>query len=497
MGNFFKLCVNELVKILKKKSIYIFFIIILIVLFLNVLYTDYYEYSWWAGAQNTLKNDKAERIMLEKIELQIKEIEEVKNHINREAINGVKSLAFVVRYAVNNNISLYESEFWKGDILTSKILPLKTKMYNYESGKDISVNEIDKVTEEYNYYMDMMETDNYDAYIDYKIKECEKEYRNGIIDEDTQNIEIYMLEVEKKYEISKYDASTNFWKYKAKNEIKRAITTLIREDITLSVEERNELNEKIDLASYKIGNNIANNDEEVINFNDYYIEAAKILTLSILTIYIIITACTSISSEFSKGTIKELVTSPNKRWKVILAKIVTIAILMVIISVILSLLSQLFGSAFFGDYSASKYVYYSQGQIMTIDGFVYNILKFLVIDIQIFMYMLISITIATLISKTAISVSLSVFIYSSTSIFLEYFNSIVNKEWLKFIPFNNFNLTHKIFSKGADDINIYNWAPIHNEIVSSVDLKFSIIVILICAALLLITAIDSFRKKEI
>ena len=69
---------------------------------------------------------------------------------------------------------------------------------------------------------------------------------------------------------------------------------------------------------------------------DIYAPSFSLIIVSILMIMI---TGSAISTEVSKGTIKFLLFTPNKRWKVLVSKVISAVIILIAISLVLSLLT--------------------------------------------------------------------------------------------------------------------------------------------------------------
>ena len=232
----------------------------------------------------------------------------------------------------------------------------------------------------------------------------------------------------------------------------------------------------------------------IINYSDAYVDIVQALVVLILIIFFIINAGTTISDEFSKGTVKQLLITPNKRWKILLSKIFVLIVNLLFFTLVVSILTQIIAHFIF-KMDISDYIYYSNNKLLLIDGDIFTIFRFLLSDIEVIIYILFAIMLSTITKNTAVSIGIPIFTYISSLGFMNILNKIINSEFVKFIPFNNFNLLNKIF------VNYKSIIPqlrsTENIFVNNIQLSFSIKVVLICMLLFLVTTFDSFNKNDI
>ena len=95
--------------------------------------------------------------------------------------------------------------------------------------------------------------------------------------------------------------------------------------------------------------------------------------------------------------------------------------------------------------------------------------------------------------NSALSVGVSIALNVGSSTIMTLINYLVKSDWIKFIPFNNMNLTGKIFT----NLNSYADIQAQSVYLNNVSIKFSLCVLAICSILMLITMFDSFNKRDI
>ncbi len=200
----------------------------------------------------------------------------------------------------------------------------------------------------------------------------------------------------------------------------------------------------------------------------------------------------AISTEISKGTIKFLLFTPNKRWKILLSKILSAVIILIVTSLCFSLIGFLFGNIFFKE-EGLRYLYVQAGEVRELNNLEYTILYFLVSCIEIFVYMVFALMLSTVTRNTSLAVGISIASYVGSGIVMQIINSLIKADWVKFIPFNNFGLADRIF------VNNYSYSvtQYNMQMGNNISVSFSLAVLVVCTILMLITTFDSFNKRDI
>lgn len=225
------------------------------------------------------------------------------------------------------------------------------------------------------------------------------------------------------------------------------------------------------------------------NVYDIYAPSFSLIIVSILMIMI---TGSAISTEVSKGTIKFLLFTPNKRWKVLLSKVISAVIILIAISLVLSLLTVVIGNIFFKE-DGMTYLFVQNGEVKALSNLTYIILYYLTSCIDIFVYMLFALMLSTLTHNTALSVGVSIACYIGSSIVMQIVNMLITADWIKFIPFNNMNLTGRIFANTVS----YTSMQMVSETMNNVSVGFSLAVLGVCGLLMVVSMFDSFNKRDI
>ncbi|MFE3975310.1 MULTISPECIES: ABC transporter permease [unclassified Peribacillus] len=227
------------------------------------------------------------------------------------------------------------------------------------------------------------------------------------------------------------------WKQELKADIQEQQKALKATDI--SDDEKAEIMADIDLNKQLLADNI-NPD---LNTNWTYMAEWTTALTSFVTLFVVIVCSSLVSSEFSDGTIKQLLIRPYKRWKILLSKYITSLLFAALLLASLLIFSYLIGIIFFGNGSYSDKIMDpgSFGEFSTVvvgeyfvDMIVYWIPGFLVITTIAFM-------LSTLFKNQALAVGISIFILFASSTLNMVIQSFIGKyEWLKFVLFPHLDL---------------------------------------------------------
>lgn len=342
----------------------------------------------------------------------------------------------------------------------------------------------------------LLKEDNFNEYIEIQRQSLKESLKSKSITEQEYNDEILVLDLKEKYEIGK-DEQENTWKNYAIIEIEtnqKSLRTGINQQTrkVLKAEEKQELEDAIKIDIYRLENNIPTAEQgSDNNYRMRYEMMAPTFVVAVISIIAIIIAGGAISTETSEGTIKFWALTPNKRWKILTAKILSLIFYILIITLISSLLSIIVANVFFnGD--GETYLYVQNGQVKEIGNALYTIEYYMVKTIPVIMFALFALMLSVITRNTAVSVSIGIALYMGNGIFMTIINSFVTKDWVRYIPFNNLNLVDKVFPNAGKliDTGVSNFA-------TTSSLGFSMTVLGVCAILMLVTMYDSFNKRDI
>ena len=233
--------------------------------------------------------------------------------------------------------------------------------------------------------------------------------------------------------------------------------------------------------------------ETYSDYRNIYDYIAPRFSMAIVAIMVIIIAGGTISTEISKGTIKFLTFTPNKRWKILFSKILSTTIILILVTIMLAILSNIIGNIAFPNNKPQDYLYVENEEVRTISHGLYMLLYYLATSIDIFVFIIFAIMLSVITRNTAVSVSISIGTYVGSGMIMTMINTFIKKDWVKFIPFNNLSIVDKIFPNQTSYIMQQTTAQYMNN----VSLQFSLAVLAVCVFLMLVTMFDSFNNKDI
>ena len=467
----FKLFIDENIKTWKKFSTKLAIILIILALVAGLGLTKVlqhmdensdsviqYASTWKEGVEEDINSYKE----------QLKEPDLLQSEKN-DIQNKIK----IAEVRLQNNISVY-SVNWKNTVLNSLEENMEEKLLN------------------------IVLDNNFEGYINYE-KESEKQKLNQKeITQQEYDDNIQILDLRYKYQIGNVGNeevirdSKEGYLYKIKNEQKSIRTGIdYQSNRVLTAEQRKEYEDDIKINIYKIENNIVNEDySTTTNYRMMFESLASSFVITLIAIFAMIVAGGAISSEVSTGTIKFWALTPNKRWKILTAKILSIIFYLVVITLIMSILSIICANIFF-DTEGCEYIFVKNGNVEKIGNTLFIIEYYFAKLIPVIIFAIFALMISVITRNTSLSLGLSIATYMGNSIAMIIINSYIKKDWIKIIPFNNLNIADKIFP------NFKSMLSTGLENTTTTSLGFSIAVLGVCVILMFVTMYDSFNKRDI
>lgn len=374
------------------------------------------------------------------------------------------------------------------------------EQYGYTWKNDI-VNQITKAksnneTEKVEQLIGILRENSYEKYIENEKAVLQQDFNNKIITEQEYNDGKQILELKEKYSIGK-NKNEDTWKNEIIKEIELcqiSIRTGINQTTSklLKAEEQHELENNIKIDIYRLENAIPSSQQDSNgNYRMKYEMMASTFGMAVISIFAIIIAGGAISTETSEGTIKFWALTPNKRWKILTAKILSLLFYIITITLICSIFSIIIANVFFDD-RGDTYLYMQNDQVKEIGNTLYIIEQYFVKTVPIVIFALFAMMLSVVTRNTAVSSSIGIALYIGNGIFMAIINSFVHKDWVKYIPFNNLDIADKVFPNSAKLLDIG-----FNSYAKSTSLGFSLAVLGVCAILMLVTMYDSFNKRDI
>lgn len=206
-------------------------------------------------------------------------------------------------------------------------------------------------------------------------------------------------------------------------------------------------------------------------------------TITIISVLVIILTGSLIASEFSTGTIKFLLINPVKRWKIFVAKYITLLTMILLMLVVFYIFNALVSSILFGfrDLNA-PHLYVSGDVVKSTSSWLFMAQKYLLGSIGLVVMATLAFAISALARNSAVAIGISLLCYLSGSALILILHDQFGMDWPRYLIFANTDL----------DLIAAGNSPFYGHTVS-----FAVIVIVIHLIVFLLTAWDAFIKRDV
>ena len=481
-----KLIKNELIKLFKKKSIYIALIVILgFMIFSNFMYksTNNVMYNSYIYSEQTLNYLQEE---LDKLDP--KKTSDIGMYVD------IKS-----QIELYELMKQYENGSWQQQIINQD-LPTYFKekcMYEYGEEKDLqkaqeAQNKIDEIKQK-------LDTDDWEYFAQLELQQATEKLAN--IEEQIKNTDdkktLLSLNQEKEatlidktiaeYRINKgikygqdyLNQAIEDYRYAAQD-----IARLESSEKELSYEEQKRYNESLNLrekSKYIIENNVDLNEMNLRRVLENFFTEYGIFVIAIL----VMIAGTIVSEEFNKGTIKLLLVKPYSRTKILLSKFITSMLMIIFVVLIMGIMQLFVGGVIFGFDSLSAPVVeynFNTNSLQEINVLVYFLIQFLA---QLPMFILLAtlaFALGTIFANSALAITISLLGYIAANIINQLAMSY-NIKFLEYFVTMNWDLSQYLFG------NLPN--------MEGMTMSFSIITCIVYFLIMVIPTWIIFKKKNI
>ncbi|EOR24045.1 ABC transporter permease subunit [Cytobacillus oceanisediminis] len=205
---------------------------------------------------------------------------------------------------------------------------------------------------------------------------------------------------------------------------------------------------------------------------------------SLITLFAVIVCAGSVSSEFSDGTIKQLLIRPHKRWAILLSKYIAVLIYTAILIILLVGFGYLISIAFFGVGSMGDKVLINgvSGQIIEVGAALF--FKMLLYYLPgLLLVVSLAFMLSTLFKNQAIAVGVGVFVLFVSSTIGQVIQMLATDyAWLKLLVFPHLDQT--IFL-------------MQDKIMNTVTMPMSLSILFVYYALFMTITFWFFQKKDV
>lgn len=234
-------------------------------------------------------------------------------------------------------------------------------------------------------------------------------------------------------------------------------------------------NNQLVVLKYAYDNNIPYN----YYTNWKFVKSASWLT-ALIMLFIIIQAADSIPSEYSYGTIKQLLIRPHKRWKILLSKYISVIVQAVALYIFLFIITLIVGTIFFGIKGQSVDILMKNNLPQKISVLGYCAKVYLSDFIKLLVLIAMSFMISSIVKNSSASIALSFVVFFCGSIVT---NFLTKYSFTKYLIFPNLDLKQ--------------FLPGETVALSGLTIQFSAAMLALYAAVFVAASFVVFTKRDI
>jgi len=477
---------NELIKIFKKKGIYITLLVILaFVILTNCVYKYFYNnmsYSYYS-------NGYIEYTKQEIAKLDPSKPSDTKMYIDLKT-----------QLDIFDMMEKYEKDAWQREIINSNVATYINERNTYLYGAEKDEQKVKEMEEEISKISQRLENDDWRYFANEELKRAEEnvknieeEQRNTQDKQDLQNIEYSLASAKIDLEVAKYRIDKDI-KY-GNDYQNQALMTYQSE--SKNVEQRKHSEEQLtysekreyhtsieqkEISKYIIENKVDINKSNDVRgilqnfFNEYGL---------FIIVMVIMIAGTLVSEEFNKGTIKLLLVKPYSRNRILLAKFITMLIMIAFSLVAVIGMELIVGGIIFGLDSLSVPILeynFNTNTLETINIFVYLGINLLTKLPIILLLATLAFAFSTIFTNSAVAIALPLLGYMGSEII----NLLVvqyNVTFMKYFVTPNWDFSQYLFG--------------NLSLMEGMTATFSAVVCLVYFLIMIVTTFVVFKKKNI
>ncbi len=215
-------------------------------------------------------------------------------------------------------------------------------------------------------------------------------------------------------------------------------------------------------------------------FWDAMSNSASLITL--IGLCMIVVAGGIVANEFASGTAKFLLLSPCKRWKILMAKYITVLLIggmMMAVLAGLTFVSSIISFGF-GDV-LSPILSVKGGEVVTSSPYLRMLAEYILTGVEMVIMVTLAFAISSLSRSSSLAIGISLFFYLSGSLFVSIL-ALFGCDWARYLIFAN-----------TDFAAIVNG----NGLFPHQSLSAAIVIVVLHMIVLLLTAWDGFCKREV
>lgn len=481
-----RLIKNELTKIFKKRSIYITLLVILaFVILTNCIYKFFYH----SGIYHEYSDNYIQYMKEELATLDPNKPSDIKMYVD-----------ITSQLEVYDMQQKYEKGAWQINIISTQVASYVNEKNTYLYGENKEIEKATQIQEEINQLMKKLEQDDWKYFAKQELEQAkttlsnleeqkantqdkqelqtlETSIENAKIDEEVAK---YRLNKEIKYGNDYRNAALEEYQSQAKN-----VMAMSREERELEYAEKQEYNSS--LENREISKYIIENDININKINDVrgILESFFNEYGLFIIVMIIMVAGTIVSEEFNKGTVKLLLVKPYSRNKILLAKFITVLVMIVFSIMAVVVMELIVGGLIFGYDSLSVPILQYNFTTQSLESM--NIFSYLGIEIitqlpKLILLATLAFACSTLFTNSAVAIAIPLLGYMSADMI----NMLVVQykvQFMKFFVSLNWNFEEYLFGNLPK--------------MEGMTFGFSAIICILYFMIMLIPTFVTFKKKNI
>lgn len=264
----------------------------------------------------------------------------------------------------------------------------------------------------------------------------------------------------------------------------------------LTPDGRNKITNDLAILIYKAEHDMINTSfNSLAQMRDIAVTGMLGFGTFMIVCMMLILAGGAVSQEISTGSIKSLIISPTKRYKIYFAKLLSLVSVVLVSGIVLYIVTIISNGLFFGFDNGSPFIFAVNGVALQLNFYIFRLAYLFIGLLDVVVYMMLAFMLSIITRNTATSVGVSIAIYFGGGLANTFLSIIAKGEWAKFIPFNNLGLASRIFPDPLSNLgmgfNIFGTSPVVPTI------TFSLIYILVIVYCFGYIAMDSFNRRDI
>ena len=478
---------NELIKIFRKKTIYITMVVIfLLLIFMNCMFkyaNSGSEYNYYLYNENYINSLRSE---LEK--LNPEKSSDVTTYIN-----------LLSEIQLSEMMEEHKDEEWKLAIINERIAPYITERNTYQYGAEKNKEQVEEINQEIDALIAKLNENDWKYFAREDLAKAEQQIEELNAQKEQKEDKAILNNIEtelKNLQMEKEIAETRLNKEipYGSDYLNRAISTLETANTNLAQFENIEeltYEQKLEYNSYledqaesryilETGIDIHNTNSLKGILENFYAQFGIFLIVVVVMI-----AGTIVSEEFNKGTIKLLLVKPYTRNKILLAKAITTFIMIIFVIVVTIVMQILIGGIIFGFDSLSEPVATYNFNTNTIEEtniFVNLGIQTLTQLPMIILLATLAFAISTTFTNSTLAITISLLGYMAGSI-INQLAIAYNLQFMKYFVTMNWDLS--IYANGA------------LPYMEGMNMTLSIIICVLYFLIMMIPTFMVFKKRNI